>query len=308
MRIVPSPFTNRTTITAPEDFVGREEELAAILGRLRTLQSSSIVGERRIGKSSLLYQLAQTGREKLGDASYRFCYLDLQDARYHTANGFFRTTLSKLEVAPDAISETNTRNRNLLAFTDALESFAQSGQRLVLCLDEFEMSFKHPDEFDEDSLDHLRAQLNQRHFAFVTATQKPLQALCFEGKLTSPFYNVFTVTELGEFSEEEAQQFIRTHQDRVGFGDAELDFIWQHLDRHPLRLQILCDWVLQNRQRRLDDKALAEAVAREYKSFFVGGLDPRQLRRVRRLMSLNNVKRLVEVLKQVLGLFKGSDK
>ncbi len=67
MRIVPSPFTNRTTITAPEDFVGREEELAAILGRLRTLQSSSIVGERRIGKSSLLYHLAQTGRAKLGE-------------------------------------------------------------------------------------------------------------------------------------------------------------------------------------------------------------------------------------------------
>ncbi len=308
MPIVPNPFTNRAMITAPEDFIGREQELYAILGRLRSLQSSSIVGERRIGKSSLLYHLARTGRERLGDGSYRFCYLDLQDAHYHTANGFFRTTLSKLGLLADGIAETNTQNGNLLAFTDALEVLARSGQRLVLCLDEFETTFKHPDEFDPDFFDHLRAQLNQRHFAFVTATQKPLQALCFEGKLTSPFYNVFTVTELGEFSEEEARQFIWTYQDRVEFGNTELDFIWRHLDRHPLQLQILCDWVWQNRQHRLDDKALAEAIAREYAHFFVGGFDPRQLRRVKRFLSLDTIKRFLAVLKDARGLFKGSEK
>ncbi len=76
---------------------------------LRTLQSSSVVGERRIGKSSLLYHLAQTGARRIEDERYRFFYLDLQDARFHTAAGFFRATLKALGVAngTDAVSRSS---------------------------------------------------------------------------------------------------------------------------------------------------------------------------------------------------------
>jgi hypothetical protein len=63
-------------------------------------RSSSVVGERRIGESSLLYHLAQTGARRIEDGRYRFFYLDMQDARFHTA-GFFRATLEVLGVTFD---------------------------------------------------------------------------------------------------------------------------------------------------------------------------------------------------------------
>ncbi|MGH9843151.1 MAG: hypothetical protein ACREEM_30810 [Blastocatellia bacterium] len=67
MALTPNPFTNRGPVTNPEDFFGRKDELEIVLSRLRSMQCVSIVGERRIGKSSLLYHLTQTGAEQLDD-------------------------------------------------------------------------------------------------------------------------------------------------------------------------------------------------------------------------------------------------
>ena len=56
------PFYAGSMITDPQFFVGRREELDFITSRLMAAQPTSInvVGERRIGKSSLLYHFFQT--------------------------------------------------------------------------------------------------------------------------------------------------------------------------------------------------------------------------------------------------------
>ncbi|MGH7455296.1 MAG: hypothetical protein ACRENG_28345, partial [bacterium] len=71
-------FTIGPYITDPKKFFGREEELRAILNRLRTMQSTSVVGDRRIGKSSLLYHIFQTGNARLQTNDLRFVFIDLQ--------------------------------------------------------------------------------------------------------------------------------------------------------------------------------------------------------------------------------------
>lgn len=92
-----NPFTIGPMIQNPAEFVGRTAELQFLLTRLRSLQSCSVVGERRIGKSSLLYHLDQTGAarlsEELGEAGFRFVYVELADATAQTVVDFLRTTL-----------------------------------------------------------------------------------------------------------------------------------------------------------------------------------------------------------------------
>ena len=308
MDLVPNPFTNRGVITSPDDFFGREGQITEIVTRLRSMQSSSVVGERRIGKSSLLYHLAQTGAQRLDDLNYRFFYLDLQDAHFHTAVGFFRFTLRKLGLADGAIKDDGAFNNNLIAFTDQIEAIEQEGRRVVLCLDEFENTFKHRDEFTEDFFDHMRAQLNAGKMAFVTSTTRELQTLSLEGKLTSPFYNVFTVVELKEFTEEEAHEFLAAHDQRVGFSDAELMFIFSQRETHPLKLQILCEWVMKNRRRGLDEHNLAKEISREYGRFRVGKFDPKRLLKAKRVLSLDNIKKLLETFKTARGIVSGSGK
>lgn len=301
MSQAPNPFCNRGVITDPDDFFGRENQIAEIITRLGSMQSTSVVGERRIGKSSLLYHLCQTGVRRLNDTSYRFCYVDLQDAHYHTAVGFFQTVLHKLEVPADAVKADNSLNGNLVAFSDQIDALEKAGQRLVFCLDEFENTFKHRDQFSEDFFDHMRAQLNTRKMAFVTATQRGLQSLSLEGKLTSPFYNLFTVVELKEFTDDEAQKFLKVYDQRVTFADEELMFILSNLETHPLKLQILCDWVVRNRQRGLDEETLTEEIAREYGNFLVGRFDPKRLRKAKRLFSRDNIKKVLEAIKSLRG-------
>src|SRR5262252_5210507 len=93
-----NPFTNRGVITNPDEFFGREQEIGEIVSRLREMQSSSVVGERRIGKSSLLYHLFQAGWLSINDSAYRLFYFDLMDARCHTAAEFLRSILRGLEL------------------------------------------------------------------------------------------------------------------------------------------------------------------------------------------------------------------
>jgi hypothetical protein len=305
MDFTPNPFTNRQMITATEDFFGRQRQINKIITRLRAMQSASVVGERRIGKSSLLYHLMQTGAARIEDANYRFLYFDLQEAGFHTAPGFLNAILSKLGAPADTIKMDEPLNRNLSAFGGQITALEQTGQRIVLCLDEFENAFKHRAQFDEDFFDHLRSMLNARKLAIVTATQRTLQSLSLEGKLTSPFYNVFTVVELKEFTQAEAHQFIAAYHQRVGFTDDELKLVFSYLDPHPLKLQIVCDLVLENRREQLSDWALAEEIAKEYGNFFVGKFDSKQLLKAKKAFSLDKIKKLLDTLKAGRDIFKG---
>jgi hypothetical protein len=125
-------------IQRPEEFVGRTTELNYILMRLRSLQSCSVVGERRIGKSSLLNHLYQTGAQRIGDASFRFHYLELTDACTQTVVDFLHTILAALGCATDGVRDEHKPNRNLMAFDQEVKTLAERGERIVLCLDEFE--------------------------------------------------------------------------------------------------------------------------------------------------------------------------
>jgi len=294
-----NPFLNRGLITDPDDFFGRKEQLSEIFTRLQGMQSCSVVGERGIGKSSLLYYLKQKGTQELGEV-YRFFYLDLQDASCHTATGFLHAVLSKVGGTAANIKADNTLNQNLIAFSDEIDKLERDGQRIVLCLDEFENAFKHRDEFTEDFFDHMRSQLNVRKLACVTATQRPLQKLSLEGKLTSPFYTLFTTVELREWTQAEAQRFVEVRGEEVHFADAESSFILTHSQlhqRHPLKLQIVGDWVVRNRQHQLSEQALAEEITKEIASFFVGAFDFRQFRRLKKFMSLEWIKKVSDTIK-----------
>ena len=78
-----NPFTYGNPISDPRRFFGRAREVEQIFGRLRNeeFESSSVVGDRRIGKTSLLNYLADPGiraAHGLEPERYNFFYVDLQ--------------------------------------------------------------------------------------------------------------------------------------------------------------------------------------------------------------------------------------
>ncbi len=55
-----NPYSAGRLITGPTMFFGRQEELKYIRDRLRKGDSTAVIGLRRTGKSSLLYQAAHS--------------------------------------------------------------------------------------------------------------------------------------------------------------------------------------------------------------------------------------------------------
>ena len=80
--MIDNPFFHRGAIRRPEEFHGRGAEISQILGLLRNGQSVSLIGPRRIGKSSMLLHLArpQTRRaSNLEPPHALFVLLDCQE-------------------------------------------------------------------------------------------------------------------------------------------------------------------------------------------------------------------------------------
>jgi hypothetical protein len=184
--------------------------------------SVSVVGERRIGKSSLLYHVAQLGTERLG-ADYVCYYLDLQ------------RVLSTAEFYARACAALDAEGDTHLDFERAI-----AGKKVVLCLDEFEQVVGNR-AFGPDFFSVLRSLAQTGELALVVATQHTLPDLYRDGAIpTSPFFNIFTLLRLGPLSEAEARELVKQPAERVGhaFSEDDVNFILNLAGAHPYRLNV----------------------------------------------------------------------
>jgi hypothetical protein len=189
-KIVANPFQAGGRLRDPRHFVGRESELRQILSRVANMDSVSVVGPRRIGKSSLLQHIVASGRERLNE-SYHFHYLDLQPL--DSDEEFYN-------LACEAIA--GKRGRSYDDLKTAIE-----GKKIVLCIDEFEKSVEA--DFGAEFFDEMRSLAQTGNLALVIATKASLNQiyLRYQG-LTSGFPNIFTKVEIGELTEADARALV----------------------------------------------------------------------------------------------------
>jgi hypothetical protein len=237
-------------IREPEKFFGRRKELAEIFDRLRQMQSVSVVGEWRIGKSSLLYHIYQTGKKQLGD--FDIFYLDMR--RVRTSREFFQRVVEMLGGEGD----------DHLAMERALRN-----RKVVLCLDEFEMAADN-EAFPTDFFDVLHSFVRTGELALVVATRHPLPELPFEGSVrTSPFFSIFLPLRLGPFTEEEARELVATPAQRAGqpFTEEEIAFALELGERYPWKLQVACFHLFEAKQTgQVDFDAVRRECEGEFKA------------------------------------------
>ncbi|HEY0770216.1 MAG TPA: hypothetical protein VGD31_07760, partial [Sphingobacteriaceae bacterium] len=101
-----NPFTSRNMIKDVDCFFGRKKEIEEIYTNLLDLQSTSILGERRLGKSSLLWHIAQPEIYNKFPAHGRkpllIVFFDLQKVASFTTRTFFKLlSESLLECLPE---------------------------------------------------------------------------------------------------------------------------------------------------------------------------------------------------------------
>lgn len=280
---MPNPFFYGGRV-APEQFVGRRAELRRIFAGLDVahtgqMQSFSVVGPRRIGKSSLLFYVAQRYARYLRDAApYRFAYIELQDARCHTLVGLLNEILTQLGAGERAGTASP-----LVAFQDAILALKARGALPVVCLDEFEELVHRREQFTLDFYESLRFLMNQHALALITASKTPLIDLAQTLGYTSPFFNIFTHLPLGEFTDDEARELIARGAtcDRP-FTPAEQMEILTLAGKHPYKLQLACSLLYHAKadNRAVDWAQLRREFVTQLQHVGLEANLPRTLRRV----------------------------
>lgn len=267
-----NPYLNRVAIKDPTQFFGRTREVAKIFSRIGASrpQSLSVVGERRIGKSSLLNFINEPQiRSRYLDKpeSYIFAFIDLQQKRKLTLTEFFHELFALIarETGDETIINFEPTFDSLRGL---LEKFHRDGRKLIVLFDEFDVITTNR-AFDLEFYSFLRSIANNYDVAYVTSSARDLQELCYTQLIAdSPFFNIFTNVFLRAFSRKEAMDLIVIPSAQEGLPLENYARRIMELAGHfPYFLQIACsayfDHLLENdrklKREEVEDNFLDEA-------------------------------------------------
>ena len=253
-----NPYLSRVMIKRTSDFFGRRQELKRIAARLNATPpgSISIVGERKIGKSSLLNHIynPRVRSQQLEDPnSMIMIYVDLQQQTGMTLPVFVDTLLGIASLELRGRLEVSDCSRDLAGIKALVERLHGASFRLVLLLDEFE-AITGNENFDLEFFSFLRYLANHYNVAYITSSAHDLQSFCHTQEIRdSPFFNIFSTMHLSVFQEGEALELIRQPSADVGRPLQPYEAALLNMaGRFPFFLQIACCHALEYMEEHPD--------------------------------------------------------
>lgn len=245
-----NPFLNRVMIKSRHDFVGRAKDVRRIYSRIDAShpQSVSIVGERRVGKSSLLNFIYDKDNRRKHMTNYDtslFVYLDFQNIADFTVDKFVLFLCGVLELEMGESLQLGDCS-GLDALREAVIQIHNEGKRIIILMDEFEVITRN-EQFEEEFFSFLRSLANSYRVAYVTSSCGDLQQLCHHQDISdSPFFNIFSNLPLRAFNHDEALELIVGQSELEGLSLAKYaDKIIAMTGYLPFYLQIGCSAVFE---------------------------------------------------------------
>jgi hypothetical protein len=239
-----NPYQYTTAVRTCEMFFGRIHILRQIYSAIDSKQSISLVGSRRIGKSSILNCVLLPEIQKRFEFDFSrsiFIYLNMAEFRFSNCRSFFqqvskqildeaRKVMEDLELEPEGEQED---------FAELLSEIKARRFHLVLLMDSFD-SIARNEKFDADFFSFLRSQWNK--VSYVTASTAQLSKVSHQQVQDSPFWNIFSQCPIGALSPEEAIQMVTEPAARVGlpFTEGEIRWLITYAGYHPFFLHCAC--------------------------------------------------------------------
>jgi hypothetical protein len=249
-----------------DEFLDRKDELRTICNRLRHTESTAIVGEPHIGKSSLILKLMEeeTQQAYLADEADNTisCLLDLHPiGSSYTPIAFWQEVLEPLDElepssskkAPESglpalLKQARDAGYTRRTLEKLFNHLGEKGRRLALLLDEFERLLIHPN-FQDPSFFALMRSLATRTggLAMITTSRLSVAEMNERGRVLletgSPFFNHTIEMRLHPFD----KVTIGTLLDRAGqaFSPEDRRFIRRVAGRHPFLLQAMAAVLLE---------------------------------------------------------------
>ena len=207
-----NPFFHRGPIRDEAYFYNRKKETRQALEMLARGQSVSVIGPRKIGKSSLLFHLSRPEvmqEHGLDPSTHLIIYLDCQSLRDMSLGELYALILKEIETKAtqhgyhvDSLGPSLSHQE----FEEVLRRLLEQGPRLSLLLDEFETLGKSQSLNTELLLPGLRSlAIKLERIAYVTVSQRHLAKFT---KDYSPFFNIFVPLKIGLFEPAASREMI----------------------------------------------------------------------------------------------------
>lgn len=239
-----NPFYHRGPVRDPEYFFGREAETEQVASLLAVSQSVSIVGPRRIGKTSFLYHLlSEPVRAAFGlnATGHILALLSAEGLISASPSDVYAAFLEALSEAAPAVERPLAAAPDYHALDQALKALCSHGCSISFIIDEFEALAGNP-ALDPSFFSGLRGLATRYTVSFVVASQQPLISLVFadHSVLSSPFFNIFATVPLGLFTAQQSREMVRVLLERGGatLPGAALDAVAALAGPHPFFTQL----------------------------------------------------------------------
>jgi serine/threonine-protein kinase len=249
---IQNPYSDRTALTSADTFFGRTKELSDAYNRLFDGMSVALVGERRMGKSSVLSALRfPEFRSAFGvPDNWCFAYMDAQSIGHCTEEELINHLLRRMKRTCDQVTWHHPSREALRGAFELLHGYTQ---RLIILIDEFDLLTTNPD-IRPDFFGVLRSISAEFEVPFVVAFKESnLDNLVSAEDVGSAFLNTFVSLFVGPFQPEESRQLVITPAARLGieFSNAEVERVLDLSGYFPFFIQIACYYLFDAKQRGL---------------------------------------------------------
>ena len=196
-----NPYTMKGMLPIDSEmFFGREKEMRRIEDMLTgvTPQCVSIIGERRIGKSSLAWRVFHKVKKEENTLAVFLDCGGLAEECKSKEQFFQRLNKCFLEDNPGVEEPGKSFFEDYSTFKNFTRSSGRKGKKTIIFLDEFEHL---PDNgfADDTFFSNLRSMANnpKNLSAFVTISKTPLKELTHDSIQASTFWNIFNNKIIG---------------------------------------------------------------------------------------------------------------
>lgn len=271
-----NPYITRSPVKDPGMFYGREEILTRVFRDIarKQVQSRCIIGERRIGKTSLLYQIVNSQvQEKYIESAKSFVFVHsdvtlFPDAPPETFLGEWAKDISRIS-GQAALTEIG-----YLSFRQLIQDVTETGYKIIFLLDEFEATITNS-QLKRGFFEFLRALTQNYDVSFILFSRTPLQYFLrmdeFTSRFSSPFFNTLNISYLKFLKESEARKLIIEPAQKVGMDLTDFtDFILEQGHYHPFLLQQLSSIVFDFKKSSvIDHKKILKEFKIQTEEFFM---------------------------------------
>jgi len=222
-----------------ENFYNRKEEIEAAMGFLKKMQSFSVVGERRIGKTSFLkHILSKESLQRYGinPENHVVVCFSLSSLHEISKKSLISAIIEKIAVS----IQIETDSANVFdEFKAHIRSLALNGKNLIVALDEFDVIVPILD----DSFSHWLRFIFQKEnvAAAITVSQTTVRELESSGGVASPLFNIFSNIFLGLFKQSVTENMITDMFQKGGMNleEEEIAFLLLLSGGNPYFIQFL---------------------------------------------------------------------